>query len=81
MNNPIKMWLSANHISYRQLATAMGQSPASISLKVNGQVGWNRNDLKFLKQRYGLSADFVLGFKTGDTTTGELPAIRKEACA
>ncbi|PLS30113.1 XRE family transcriptional regulator [Bifidobacterium margollesii] len=77
----MKEWLTIRGITYRRLASEMGQSAASVCKKVNGEVGWNRNDLKFLKQRYGLSADFVLGFKTGDTTTGELPAIRKEACA
>ncbi|KFI93511.1 Xre family transcriptional regulator [Bifidobacterium saguini DSM 23967] len=61
MNSPMKEWLSDHGISYRKLAAEMGQSHASIAMKVNGDVAWQQKDLLFLHDRYGLSSDFVIG--------------------
>lgn len=57
----MKAWLSDNGISYRRLASQMDQSAASICLKVNRKTKWQADDLVWLHEHYGLSADFVLG--------------------
>lgn len=57
----MKEWLVENGLSYRDFAAIMGQSPSSICKKVNGETAWQQKDLLFLYDRYGLSADFVLG--------------------
>ncbi|MCI1713395.1 MULTISPECIES: XRE family transcriptional regulator [Bifidobacterium] len=60
--NPMKQWLKDQNISYRALATVMGLSASSVSLKVNKKVTWNSRDIAILHNRYGLSSDFVFGF-------------------
>lgn len=65
-NTRIKEWLSSQGISYRRLAAEMGQSPASVSQKVNRQTRWQEDDLRWLNDHYGLSSDFVLGLPTSD---------------
>lgn len=58
---PMKEWLVEKGLSYRDFAAIMGQSPSSICKKVNGKTAWQQQDLLFLYDHYGLSADFVLG--------------------
>lgn len=60
----LKEWLAAHGVSYRELAEGSGQSKANISGKVNGHIAWQPRDLRFLHERYGLSADFVLGIES-----------------
>lgn len=60
----MKTWIRQMGLSYRALATVMGQSAASISKKVIGIVPWQQSDLMRLHDHYGLSADFVLGLST-----------------
>jgi hypothetical protein len=62
----MKQWLRDHHILYKELASLMGQSVASVCRKVNGTVSWQQNDLIFLHDHYGLSADFVLGLSKED---------------
>lgn len=57
----MKEWLKNQGISYRELASSMGQSASSVCKKVNGETQWQQYDLLFLHDRYGLSSDFVLG--------------------
>lgn len=57
----MKEWLKNQGISYRKLASSMGQSASSVCKKVNGETPWQQCDLLFLYDHYGLSADFVLG--------------------
>ncbi|MBT1166798.1 helix-turn-helix transcriptional regulator [Bifidobacterium simiarum] len=80
MDSPVRRWRRAKGITQHQLASEMGQSDANLSQKESGKITWQQSDLSFLKQRYGLSADFVLGFKDS-STTGEIPVISKEVCA
>ena len=65
-NSPVKEWLADHEISYRDLASRMGQSPASISQKLNKQTPWQQRDLLFLHDEYGLSSDFVLGISSSE---------------
>lgn len=60
----MKQWLQDHHILYKELAFLMGQSVASVCRKVNGTVPWQQSDLVFLHEKYGLSADFVLGLSS-----------------
>lgn len=63
-NTQVKEWLSSRGISYRRLAAEMGQSPASISQKLNKQTKWQEDDLLWFAEHFGLSADFVIGLST-----------------
>lgn len=60
-DNRMKIWLHEKRISYRSLAMTLGQSAASVSKKVNGEVAWQQKDLVALHSSFGLSSDFVLG--------------------
>ena len=71
MNSPMKHWLSMRGISYRQLASSLHQSAASVSLKVNGKTAWQQSDLLDLNRLYGLPADFVLGITSSKDPTFE----------
>lgn len=62
----MKEWLKNQGISYRELASSMGQSASSVCKKVNGETQWQQYDLLFLHDRYGLSSDFVLGMVSYD---------------
>lgn len=62
----MKEWMKAMGISYRALASDMGISPSAICKRLNGDVEWNRADLCYLKQHYGLSSDFVLGLTSSE---------------
>lgn len=57
----MKEWMQAQGLSYRQLAAAMRQSPSGLCKKLNSQTKWQADDLVWLHDHYGLSADFVLG--------------------
>lgn len=70
----MKRWLRENGISYRKLASQLQQTAPSISQKVNLQIRWSYEDLFFLRQEYGLSADFVNDFVPYE----ELRDVRKE---
>lgn len=59
--SPLKVWLLEQGMSYRSLATRMGQSPSNISKKLNGHMKWQSNDLVWIHLNFGLSSDFVLG--------------------
>ncbi|OZG62554.1 XRE family transcriptional regulator [Bifidobacterium lemurum] len=61
VNTPVKEWLTSQGISYRDLATRMNQSPSSISQKLNRKTKWQEDDLAWLADNLGLSADFVIG--------------------
>jgi cyanate lyase len=74
-DNRMKIWLHEKRISYRSLAMTLGQSAASVSKKVNGEVAWQQKDLVALHSRFGLSSDFVLGlipFPDGGESLGEI---------
>lgn len=58
----MKRWLLENSISYSSLAREMGQSTASVTQKANCKTHWQYSDMSFLRDRYGLSADFVQDF-------------------
>lgn len=58
---PMKMWLNAQGITYRDLALQMDQSVGTICKKVNRQMRWQETDLVWLFENYGLSSDFVIG--------------------
>lgn len=58
----MKRWLRAQGISYASLAQKLNQTDGNISQKVNGKTSWQQRDLRLLRQIYGLSSDFVLGF-------------------
>ena len=60
--SPVKQWRQDHGVLQKDLAAEMGMSPATLSQKENGHLDWNRSDLAFLKQKKGLSSDFVLGF-------------------
>lgn len=62
----MKEWLRDHDLSYRQVARQMGQSAASVSKKINGQVAWQQKDLVFFHDHYGLSSDFVLGLTSSE---------------
>lgn len=64
----MKRWLAEQHISYRALGRILNLSSSSVSKKVNGTVGWQPKDLRTLNERFGLSADFVLGFRDASDT-------------
>lgn len=68
----MKCWLADQHISYRALGRILNLSSSSVSKKVNGTVSWQPKDLRTLNERFGLSADFVLGFR--DTSETLQPA-------
>ena len=56
----MKRWIRENHLSTRALAAEMNQSPASIIQKTNKKTHWQYEDLEYLFNQYGLSADFVM---------------------
>lgn len=58
----MKRWLRDNGISYRQLAEELGQTDGNISQKVNQRVRWQYEDCIRLRDKYGLSSDFVNDF-------------------
>lgn len=68
MNSNMKKWLTDQHISYRGLARILCVSSSSVCKKVNGTVSWQPKDLRTLNERFGLSADFVLGFRDTSET-------------
>lgn len=57
----MKHWLREHHITYRELATLMGQSYATISSKVNNDTEWQASDLRFFFREFNLRPSFVLG--------------------
>ena len=67
-NTVMKCWLADQHISYRALGRILNLSSSSVSKKVNGSVSWQPKDLRTLNERFGLSADFVLGFRDTSET-------------
>ena len=63
---PMKGWLKERGISYRQLASKMGQSYSSIAHKVNGKTAWQASDLKYLYRQYRLAPAYVLGLVSSE---------------
>ncbi|KFI50179.1 hypothetical protein [Bifidobacterium biavatii] len=58
----MKRWLRERGISYKRLGNALHLSDVSINNKVNGYVPWQYADLVQLREKYGLSSDFVNDF-------------------
>ncbi len=67
----MKRWIRENHLSTSKLAAEMGQSTASIIQKTNGKTHWQYEDLEYLFNQYGLSADFVQDFIPYDEYMGK----------
>lgn len=65
MENAVSQWMRSQSLTYRSLATQMGQSPSNVWKKVNGCMAWQPSDLRFLHDTFGLSSDFVLGLGDG----------------
>lgn len=63
--NAMPQWMRSQSLTYRSLATQMGQSYSNVWKKVNGHMAWRPSDLRFLHDTYGLSSDFVLGLSDG----------------
>lgn len=61
MENAVSQWMRSQSLTYRSLATQMGQSSSNVWKKVNGKMAWQPSDLRFLHDEFGLSSDFVLG--------------------
>lgn len=61
VDSPMKDWLRTQGLSYRQLATMMGTSAASISQKLNNETEWQASDLRFFFRKFNLRPSFVLG--------------------
>jgi len=55
----MKRWLKERGISYGELAEQLNQSQPNISQKVNLKTRWQLEDCLCLRDRYGLSSDFV----------------------
>lgn len=67
----MKRWIRENHLSTSKLAAEMSQSTASIIQKTNGKTHWQYEDLEYLFNQYGLSADFVQDFIPYDEYMGK----------
>lgn len=55
----MKRWLREQGIPYPVIASQLHLSRGAICQKVNGKIGWRRNDILTLHDLYGLSADFI----------------------
>lgn len=60
----MKRWLQENRISYGALAVELNQSYASVCQKVNRKTRWQWDDCQQLREKYGLSSDFVNDFES-----------------
>lgn len=61
--SPFKQWLRQHGITQQSVADVLGISRSSMSQKLNGGIAWSEADLRHINSTYGLSADFILGFK------------------
>ena len=52
-----KGWLRSKDLTYKDIATALGLSIATVSAKINGSSDFCLAEIKMLKQLYGLSND------------------------
>ncbi len=55
----MKRWLRARGMTQRSLAIELGQTASNITQKVNNRVQWQYRDCLVLRDKYGLSSDFV----------------------
>lgn len=60
-NEKFASYISQKGLSQRALGDLMGQSAASINLKLQGKVAWQQRDLVRLNELFGITSDFVLG--------------------
>mgnify|MGYP006909830243 CR=1 FL=1 len=58
----MQRWMRENGITTYMLAQEMGISQTSVALKSNCKTHWQYSDMSFLRNRYGLSSDFVQDF-------------------
>lgn len=62
-NEEFVSYISKKGLSQRALGQLMGQSAASINLKLQGKVAWQQKDLMRLNELFGIPSDFVLGIE------------------
>lgn len=54
-------WLRIQNLSQTALAKDLKLSNSVVSMKIAGKTAWTAADLRILRKKYGLTADFVLG--------------------
>ncbi len=51
--------LAENNETQTQLAAAMGMGPSNLSDRINGKIPFRQNEIAFIRNHYGLSAQEV----------------------
>ena len=58
-SNLLKALIVKNGETQEKLAEAMGLQTSALNMRINGKIEFRRNEIIFIKQRYGLSSDEV----------------------
>lgn len=59
--SPVRVWRLKHNLLQKEVAADMHISAGAYSQKEAGKLGWSRSDLRYFKEKCGLSADYVLG--------------------
>ena len=55
-SNLLKSVIIKNGDTQETLAEAMGLQTSGLNMRINGHIEFRRNEINFIKQRYGLSS-------------------------
>ena len=58
-SNLLKATIIKNGDTQEKLADAMGLPTSALNMRINGKIEFRRNEIIFIKRRYGLSSDEV----------------------
>ena len=58
-SNLLKATIVKNGDTQEKLAEAMGLQTSGLNMRINGHVEFRRNEINFIKQRYGLTTDEI----------------------
>ncbi len=58
-SNLLKATIVKNGDTQEKLAEAMGLQTSGLNMRINGHIEFRRNEIIFIKQRYGLTTDEI----------------------
>ena len=58
--NKFKGFMRENSLTYKDIASTLGLTISTVSMKINGHSDFYLNEVALLKSKYGLSSDIFL---------------------